>query len=298
MSHLCLFVVFVFTFFVVIPFFVFVKLKRTELKLQRRNDLFELNLFLYQTLAKTHHVDDGNDPTRLAQQGSGSEDEERDGSGGGIEKVKKKKRAKKKNSSQLECGGGNEDMSEKGNSGPVSGSRVKADVVCFYPFTSSTSATQRKIKKQYDELMKCNASKKLTLSQVGQFATCLVEARNELQHKADAIQRKFTIRKALLNKADRSSFDRLRKQICKLELEQKRLEEDASVYNWLQHQLKLSPAYKKMLEIACTELKTKSREQMESKDVDFTGISFEDFLAQEKKDSFWQKNMKSRSCSS
>lgn len=162
--HLCLFVVFVFTFFVVIPFFVFVKLKRIELKLQRRNDLFELNLFLYQTLAKTHHVDDGNDPTHFAQQGSGSEDEERDGSGGGIEKVKKKKRAKKKNSSHLECGGGNEDMSEKGNSGPVSGSRVKADVVCFYPFTSSTSATQRKIKKQYDELMKCNASKKLSLS--------------------------------------------------------------------------------------------------------------------------------------
>lgn len=34
--------------------------------------------------------------------------------------------------------------------------------------------------------------------------------------------------------------------MCKLELEQKRLEEDASVYNWLQQQLKLSPAYKKV----------------------------------------------------
>lgn len=42
-----------------------------------------------------------------------------------------------------------------------------------------------------------------------------------------------------------------------------------------------------MLEISAgLELKTKS-EQMESKDIEFTGISFEDFLAQEKKDSFW-----------
>ncbi|MCH80520.1 stress response protein NST1-like [Trifolium medium] len=67
--------------------------------------------------------------------------------------------------------------------------------------------------------------------------------------KADATQRKFVITKALLYKADRSSFDRLRQQIYKLELEQKRLEEDAFVYNWLQHQLKLSPAYKKQLHI-------------------------------------------------
>lgn len=43
-----------------------------------------------------------------------------------------------------------------------------------------------------------------------------------------------------------------------------------------------------MLEISAgLELKTKSSEQMESKDIEFTGISFEDFLAQEKKDSFW-----------
>ncbi|XP_050383985.1 uncharacterized protein LOC126800635 [Argentina anserina] len=290
MSNLYVFVFLLFTFFIAIPFFVFVKLRKTELEQQTQNDVFELES---EALIGTTHNE--NDPTRLDPKGSGSEDEEREVSGG-VEKVKKKRRAKKKSSSlHLE----KEEMSEKGSSGQVSGSRVKADVVCFYPFTSSTSATQRKIKKQYDELMKCNVSKKLTLSQVGQFATCLVEARNELQLKADAIQRKFTIRKALLYKADRSSFDRLRKQICKLELEQKRLEEDASVYNWLQQQLKLSPAYMKMLEISAdTELKTKSSEQMDSKDVDFTEISFEDFLAQEKKDSFWQKSMKSRSCSS
>lgn len=99
-------------------------------------------------------------------------------------------------------------------------------------------------------------------------------------NRSDVIQRKFTITKALLFKADRSSFDRLRQQvgndgllvsrylssdtsmlqclsvcnsilsflqIYKLELEQKRLEEDAFVYNWLQKQLKLSPAYKKVI---------------------------------------------------
>lgn len=35
-------------------------------------------------------------------------------------------------------------------------------------------------------------------------------------------------------------------QIYKLEMEQKKVEEDALVYNWLQQQLKLSPAYKKV----------------------------------------------------
>ncbi|OMO66271.1 6-phosphogluconate dehydrogenase, NADP-binding protein [Corchorus olitorius] len=71
-------------------------------------------------------------------------------------------------------------------------------------------------------------------------------------------------------------------------MEQKRLEEDAFVYNWLQQQLKLSPAYKKMLEIgACMELKAKSGELMDDKDTEFADISFEELLAQEKKDSFW-----------
>lgn len=43
-----------------------------------------------------------------------------------------------------------------------------------------------------------------------------------------------------------------------------------------------------MLEIgACMELKAKSRELMETTDSDFTDISFEELLAQEKKDSFW-----------
>ncbi|XP_043811716.1 uncharacterized protein LOC110613965 isoform X2 [Manihot esculenta] len=134
---------------------------------------------------------------------------------------------------------------------------------------------------------------------VGEFANCLIEARNELQHKSEVIKRKFTITKALLFKADRSSMDRLSQQIYKLELEQKRLEEDAFVYNWLQQQLKLSPAYKKMLEIsACMELKAKSGELIENKDTEVADISFEELLAQEKKDSFWQKNGKSRLYSS
>lgn len=201
------------------------------------------------------------------------------------EKRVKKKRAK----------GGDDAVEEKEKE------KEKQELVCLYPFTSSSSATQRKIKQQYDQLVKCHGSKGLTLAQVGQFANCLIEARNELQHKSEVIQRKFTITKALLFKADRSSFDRLRQQIYKLEMEQKRLEEDAFVYNWLQQQLKLSPAYKKMLEIsACMELKAKSGELTEgtdSTDTEFSDISFEELLAQEKKDSFWQKNGKPRSCS-
>ncbi|KAL4583717.1 hypothetical protein LXL04_008300 [Taraxacum kok-saghyz] len=207
-------------------------------------------------------------------------------------KKKKKKRGKKKRSD-------GDDLSKtqvvikEGLIEGIGKEKENQDLVCLYPFTSSSSATQRKIKQQYDQLVKSHESDGLTLLQVGQFANCLIEARDELKHKSEVIHRKFTITKALLFKADRSSFDRLRQQIYKLELEQKRLEEDAFVYNWLQQQLKLSPAYKKMLEIGvCMEMKAKSVEQ-QTEDTD-SDISFEELLAQEKKDSFWtQKKGKS-----
>ncbi|KAJ9190324.1 hypothetical protein P3X46_001540 [Hevea brasiliensis] len=227
---------------------------------------------------------------------------DRDGSAGDSQIAKKKKkRAKKKRvDSKSEENGGEDKGLERQSEGSDSGSgQVKPELVCLYPFTSTSSATQRKIKQQYDQLVKCNESKGLTLAQVGQFANCLIEARNELQHKSEVIKRKFTITKALLFKADRSSMDRLSQQIYKLELEQKRLEEDTFVYNWLQQQLKLSPAYEKMLEIsACMELKAKSGELIENKDTEVGDISFEELLAQEKKDAFWQKNGKSRLYSS
>ncbi|KAA8540293.1 hypothetical protein F0562_024144 [Nyssa sinensis] len=224
----------------------------------------------------------------------GLERERIDSGGEDCGKKKKKKRAKKKRPNpEVEDG-----SEERGVGKEGSGQKEKQELVCLYPFTSSSSATQRKIKQQYDQLVKSNESNGLTLAQVGQFINCLIEAKNGLQHKSGVIQRKFTITKALLFKADRSSFDRLHQQIYKLELEQKRLEEDAFVYNWLQQQLKLSPAYKKMLEIgACMELKAKSDEMMESTDSEFGDISFEELLAKEKKDSFWQRNGRARSCS-
>ncbi|KAG8380090.1 hypothetical protein BUALT_Bualt07G0157500 [Buddleja alternifolia] len=176
--------------------------------------------------------------------------------------------------------------------------KVKEELVCSYPFTKSSSATQRRIKQQYDQLVKSHGSKGLTLDQVAQFVNCLVESRNELQTKSEVLKRRFTIFKALLCKADRSSYDRIRQQIYKLELEQKRLEEDAFVYNWLQAQIKVSPAYKKILEIgACTETKAKSSSLVESTDAEFSDISFEEFLAQEKKDVFWQRNGRLKPCS-
>ncbi|XP_028792221.1 uncharacterized protein LOC114748031 [Neltuma alba] len=223
----------------------------------------------------------------------GGDDPNRDSTDEGQTGKKKKRKAKKKKAnSSAEDGGEGLRASSDSDSG------LRLESVCLYPFTSSSSPMQRKIKQQYDELVKCHEAKKLTLQQVVQFANSLVDARNELQHKADTIQRKFVITKALLFKADRSSFDRLRQQIYKLELEQKRLEEDAFVYNWLQEQLKLSPAYKKMLEIGTCMEKEKSCEPGENEENEFADISFEELLAREKKDSFWQKAAKSRQCSS
>lgn len=42
----------------------------------------------------------------------------------------------------------------------------KKQVVCLYPFTTSSSATQRKIKQHYDQLVKSHQSNALTLAQV------------------------------------------------------------------------------------------------------------------------------------
>ncbi|KAF8051471.1 hypothetical protein N665_1717s0008 [Sinapis alba] len=221
------------------------------------------------------------------------EDSDRDGDEVFSAKKKKKKRGKKKKS-EVRAGGND----ESGGDGLVSNLETKPEFVCLYPFTSSSSATQRKIKQQYDHLVKCNSAKGLTLAQVGEFANCLIEAKNELQNKSEVIKRKFSITKALLLKADRSSFDRLRQQIYKLEMEQKRVEEDALVYNWLQQQLKLSPAYKKVLEISASmELKEKSSTELDSQDDEVSDISFEELLEQEKKDSFWHKNGRLRTCS-
>ncbi|KAK9102554.1 hypothetical protein Sjap_019808 [Stephania japonica] len=83
----------------------------------------------------------------------------------------------------------------------------------------------------------------------------------------------------------------------KLEAEQKRLEEDTLVYNRLQEQLKLSPAYKQMIEIGVRmEQKASSEKLVDTTDAEFASISFEELLAQEKKDSFWQRNGKLRPC--
>ncbi|KAK8618755.1 hypothetical protein V6N13_132736 [Hibiscus sabdariffa] len=51
----------------------------------------------------------------------------------------------------------------------------------------------------------------------------------------------------VVQRRGRSSNSLRSSNIYKLEMEQKRLEENAFVYNWLQQQLKLSPAYKKAI---------------------------------------------------
>ncbi|WOL09119.1 hypothetical protein Cni_G17872 [Canna indica] len=209
---------------------------------------------------------------------------------GGEDKGRRKKTRKKK----VESRGGSEGSDDAKNAVAATGGAMgevgSGSMESTYPFSSSASATQRKIKLQYDEIVKSNKAKTLSMTQVSQFVDFLIEARRELERKSETIQRSLKIKRALLNKADRSSFDRIYQQIHKLEADHKRLEDDAAVYNLLQEQLKLSPAYKKMLDVcANTEQKDDSDQAIEIPD-----ISFEELLAQEKKDSFWQKNRKLR----
>ncbi|CAD5313013.1 unnamed protein product [Arabidopsis thaliana] len=281
-------------------------LSESETKLQPESSLSEIS---DEAQYQTHE----NEPTHLTNSRlyelllSDKKEDDSDWEGDHVKKKKKKKknRGKKKKSDIRGDESGGEKQLGEGEDGLVLNPRTdsisisenKPEFVCLYPFTSTSSATQRKIKQQYDQLVKCNNAKGLTLAQVGEFANCLIEAKNELQHKSEVIKRKFSITKALLFKADRSSFDRLRQQIYKLEMEQKRVEEDALVYNWLQQQLKLSPAYKKVLEISASmELKDKSSTELDNPDDEFSDISFEELLEQEKKDSFWHKNGRLRTC--
>ncbi|GAY38567.1 hypothetical protein CUMW_037630 [Citrus unshiu] len=201
------------------------------------------------------------------------------------ERVKKKKKKGKKKRVQLK---GEEVVVGEENGGGRENSGMP-ELGCLCPLTSMGSATQRKIKELYHQLVQSCESNELTLAQVGEFTKCLAQAREELEDKSETIKRKFSIQKALLSKADRSSIDRLRQQIYNLEKQQRRLEEDVYVYNWLQDQLRLSPACKKMFEVcADMELKTRSSKPLENTETDeFADISFEELLAQEKKDSFW-----------
>jgi hypothetical protein len=89
---------------------------------------------------------------------------------GQAELKKKKKRKTKKNNtmitkSEIEI---DDDKSVKVEI-EQSDLKTRPESIRLDPFTSSSSAMQKKIKPQYDELVKCNESKKLTLSQVPLF---------------------------------------------------------------------------------------------------------------------------------
>ena len=93
--------------------------------------------------------------------GSDLKGERADSGGEDCAKKKKKKRAKKKRPSSPNLKG-EERICEKEDLG----AKEKQELVCLYPFTSSSSATQRKIKQHYDQLVKSHESDGLTLAQV------------------------------------------------------------------------------------------------------------------------------------
>lgn len=95
------------------------------------------------------------------------------GQGQGQRRKKKraKKKSKKSDKEEEQCVGGRDEKKvEESGMGPDSGCQDKPELICLYPFTSSGSATQRRIKQQYDELVKCHESKGLTLAQVGSIS--------------------------------------------------------------------------------------------------------------------------------
>ncbi|WJX92083.1 hypothetical protein P8452_73772 [Trifolium repens] len=113
-------------------------------------------------------------------------------------------------------------------------------------------------------------SKAQELAEINISISKVLKQLNNQRASAKKLENKETVDKVKLEEA----LDK----IYKLELEQKRLEEDAFVYNWLQQQLKLSPAYNKMLEIGVSMEKEKSCKMGEIRDDELCDISFEELL--------------------
>lgn len=96
----------------------------------------------------------------------GDDDDDDDGDQE-AKKKKKKKKSRRRNKKKRAV----HDSVIEGRGGDSTMLQEKQDFVGLYPFTSSSSATQRKIKQQYDELIKCHHhSKGLTLAQVFFFS--------------------------------------------------------------------------------------------------------------------------------
>lgn len=96
-------------------------------------------------------LEDDEQIPELEEVSPGEEEEEQEEE----KKKKRKKRGKKKRPGPNGGGGGEGEIKKE-----------KQKLVCSYPFTTSCSATQKKIKQHYEQLVKSHESNGLTLAQV------------------------------------------------------------------------------------------------------------------------------------
>ncbi|KAL5227543.1 hypothetical protein ABZP36_015808 [Zizania latifolia] len=211
---------------------------------------------------------------------------------GGREKRRRRK-ARRRQRKGEEGGGGDEAGEGEGDEGLLLLRRPR------FPLASVAGALQRRITARYDDLVRASQAQSLTIDQVHEFINCLIDARNELLHKSETVQRSCRIKKALLsNPCSRraNSYDRLCEQVHKLEAENRRLKKDADIYNYIQEQLQMSPSYKLLMELSAVMEKEAHEHALAA---EATEISFEELLAQEKSDAaFWQRHRKLSSISS
>uniref|UniRef100_A0A0D3EKP4 Uncharacterized protein n=2 Tax=Oryza TaxID=4527 RepID=A0A0D3EKP4_9ORYZ len=162
-----------------------------------------------------------------------------------------------------------------------------------FPLLLLCRATRRRITEVYDEMYQIVRAKRNDTGKVHEFINCLVDARNELLHKSEMVQRSCRIKKALLsNPCSRraNSYDRLCEQVHKLEAEHKRLKKDADIYNYIQEQLQMSESYKLLIELSALVEKAEREDALAAEAAEMT---FEELLAQEKSDAaFWQRHRK------
>ncbi|WVZ72678.1 hypothetical protein U9M48_021097 [Paspalum notatum var. saurae] len=220
--------------------------------------------------------------------GAGEQEEEDAAGGGGGERQRRRRRARRKRQQQQEGGGGGDGDAAARREGKAGEEETLLPRRPQFPLASVAGALQRRINARYDDLARASEARCLTIEQVNEFVSCLVDARNELLQRYENVQRSFKIKKAMLSnhRNYRSSYDSLFEQVRRLETERDNLKKDAAVYNYLQERLQKSVPYKMIMELSAMEMEAPE-------------ISFEELLAQEKEDTaFWQRNGKPRSTSS
>lgn len=135
---------------------------------------------------------------------------------------------------------------------------------------------------EHYKLMEATHRRELTLDRhIGPFLVLLSTERTKLAARAEAIDRKFKVKKGMLRHTGQHSIDKLYADIGKLDVAQNALQKDVWAYNTALNHLRSSPAYDAFIQYGKEAFVEVHGHFLPIEDPSATP-SFEEMLAQEK----------------